>query len=217
MTDGRIREVVGRLRDEYNVPTDTPREEMWAAIKVGLEAREGTVVSLETERLRRKHGLVRSMGWAAAAAAVLVLGVGIGRTTTPVPVAEVAADLAPDPAVLRVATVEHLDRSGSLLTMVRADARRGRVDPAVGTWARGLLTQTRLLLDTSDGDDPALRQLLEDLELVLVQVVGVAELAPGDEARARSELTLALEGLQEREVLPRIQAVTPAGPVLAGT
>ena len=212
-----MREVIGRLRDEYNVPADTPRDEMWAAIEAGLEAREGTVVHLEVERRRRNERLVRPLGWAAAAAAVLALGVGIGRMTTPVPVAEVAADVAPDPTALRMVAVEHFGRSESLLTLVRADARRGRVDPAVGTWARGLLTQTRLLLDTSEGNDPATRDLLEDLELVLVQVVGVAELAPGDDARARSELTLALEGLQEREVLPRIQAVTPAGRVLAGT
>jgi hypothetical protein len=182
-----------------------------------MEAQEGTVVHLEAERRRRLARLTRPVGWAAAAAAVLVLGVGIGRMTTPAHLTEVAADVVPDPAVLRRAAVEHLGRTESLLTMVRADARRGRVDPGVGTWARGLLTQTRLLLDTPDGNDPALRDLLEDLELVLVQVVGVAELAPGDDARARSELTLALEGLQEREVLPRIQAVTPAGPVLAGT
>jgi len=212
-----MRDVVGRLRDEYNVPAETPRDEMWAAIESGLEAHDGTVVRLEVERRRRLARLVRPMGWAAAAAAVLVLGVGIGRITTPVPVAEVAADMVPDPAVLRMAAVAHLGRSESLLTLVRADARNGRVDPGVGVWARGLLTQTRLLLDTPDGNDPALRDLLEDLELVLVQVVGVAELAPGDDVRARSELTLALEGLQEREVLPRIQAVTPAGPVLAGT
>jgi hypothetical protein len=212
-----MREVIGRLRDEYNVPADTPRDEMWVAIEAGLEAREEAVVHLEVERRKRSRRLVRPLGWAAAAAAVLVLGVGIGRMTTQVPVADVAADVASDPTVLRMAAVQHLGRSGSLLTLVRADARQGRVDPAVGTWARGLLTQTRLLLDTPDGNDPALRDLLEDLELVLVQVVGVAELAPGDDARARSELTLALEGLQEREVLPRIQAVTPTGPVLAGT
>ena len=217
MTDGRMRDVVGRLRDEYNVPAETPRDEMWAAIESGLQAHDGTVIRLEVERRRRLARLVRPMGWAAAAAAVLVLGVGIGRMTPPVPMAEVSANVVPDPAVLRMAAMDHLGRSESLLTLVRADARRGWVDPGVGAWARGLLTQTRLLLDTPDGNDPALRDLLEDLELVLVQVVGVAELAPGDDARARSELTLALEGLQEREVLPRIQAVTPAGPVLAGT
>ena len=61
-----------------------------------------------------------------------------------------------------------------------------------------------------------MRALLEDLELVLVQVVGVTEHG-GDRARTRSEMNLALDGLKERDVLPRIQAVVPAGLGLSGT
>jgi hypothetical protein len=37
-------------------------------------------------------------------------------------------------------------------------------------WARDLLTTTRLLLDSPAGADPARRELLETLELVLVQI-----------------------------------------------
>ena len=44
-----------------------------------------------------------------------------------------------------------------------------------------------------------------------------ANAAPGDRARIQSELNLALDGLEEREVLPRIQAVVPAGPGYVGT
>ncbi len=71
-------------------------------------------------------------------------------------------------------------------------------------------------MDLPEADDETVRELLEDLELVLVQIVGVAE-ANGDSADDRSELALALEGLAERDVLARIQAVLPAGPGLAGT
>ena len=60
-------------------------------------------------------------------------------------------------------------------------------------------------------------ELLEDLELVLIQIVVVANTPEGDQARIQSELNLALEGLETREVLPRIQAVIPAGPGFYGT
>jgi hypothetical protein len=139
--------------------------------------------------------------------------------TGPTPVAEAPARTLDgvDPSILRVAAVEHLGRSETLLRMVRADGRSGRVDPAVGTWARGLLTETRLLLDSPGKQDPAMRELLEDLELVLMQIVGVSRVDQADEPRMREELTLALEGIEQREVLSRIQAVVPPGSGLAGT
>lgn len=209
------------LREEYNAPPPTPRDEMWAALSAGLEPRSAGIRSLESARSRRWAALRRPLAWSAAAAAVLVIGVGIGRLTapSPAPVAEapVAAPGAVDASILRVAAAEHLARTETLLRMVRADGRSGHVDPAVGTWARGLLTETRLLLDSSEDQDPAMRDLLEDLELVLVQIVGVSQADGGDEARVREELTLALRGLEERDVLSRIQAVLPSGSGLAGT
>ena len=42
----------------------------------------------------------------------------------------------------------------------------------MGTWSRGLLAQTRLIMDAQENPDPLLQDLLEDLELVLVQLVG---------------------------------------------
>jgi hypothetical protein len=72
-------------------------------------------------------------------------------------------------------------------------------------------------MDAQGQSDPIMTELLEDLELVLVQILGAANAAPGDEAQVRSELDLALDGIEEREVLPRIQAVLPAGPRFVGT
>lgn len=217
------------LRDTYNPPPPAvPREEMWAAIQARLEPRgaDGAEVSdLGAARRRRAAGRWArpAWGWAAAAAAVLVLGVGLGRLTAPggTPVASDAgrgaAGEGADAGLLRVAAVEHLGRSETLLRMVRADGAAGRMDPAMGAWAEGLLAQTRLLLDVTTEEDLSMRELLEDLELVLVQIVGVSGAGGEDQARARSELSLALEGLERREVLPRIQAVVPSGPGLAGT
>ena len=225
MSEERMDELTRLLREGYNPPPEAPRDEMWAAVEARLEPREAGVVSLDEARSRRAARLPRPLAWAAAAAAVLVLGVGIGRITAPMapPVAEAPA-AAPagaqggaDPGILRVAAVEHLGRTEALLRMVRADGASGRVDPAVGTWARSLLTETRLLMDARQEQDPAMGELLEDLELVLVQIVGVTEAAGGDAGRAREELNLTLDGMERREVLSRIQAVVPPGAGLAGT
>ncbi len=219
--DEGMEELLKGLREEYNPPPPTPREEMWSALQPRLEPRDGEVVSLDAAReakaARRPAPYRRPLGWAAAAAAVLVVGVGIGRMTAPGAGPAIGPVAAASPALLRVAAVEHLVRTESLLTLVRADARSGRLEPAVGSWARSLLSETRLLLDAHAGADPVMMELLEDLELVLAQIVGVAHAGGGDQARVRSELSLALGGLDARDVLPRIQAVIPAGPGLAGT
>lgn len=215
------------LRDSYNPPPPTPRDEMWEAIQARMHPRETGVVEMAGERLKRQAAesarRVRpAWWWAAAAAAVLALGVGIGRLTAP-GAAPMAFDEGPvhaegaDAGLLRVAAVEHLSRSETLLRMVRADGAAGWVDPAVGAWAQGLLSQTRLLLDVAAGEDPAMQELLEDLELVLVQIVGMTGAEAENPDRARSELSLALEGLERRDVLSRIQALVPQGPGMAGT
>ncbi len=232
-------EMLTELRDGYNPPPETPREEMWADIQArigagGSEAEEGDrhVISMRgrrsSTRERRSSIWTRAgkpVGWAAAAA-VLVLGLGIGRMTAPSagpvgPGSSVASEVPWEPGegtdLLKVAAADHLSDTESLLTLVRADARSGRLDPAVGSWARGLLTQTRLLMDAQGTGDPAMQTLLKDLELVLVQIVGAANAPAEDTSRVQSELILALDGLEQNEVLTRIQAVVPAGPRFAGT
>jgi hypothetical protein len=223
--DQRMEELLTGLRDEYNAPPETPREEMWDAIQARLGTEDENlvsdekVVSLDAVRQSRMARYRKPMGWAVAAAAVLVLGLGIGRMTAPggAPAVQVAAESASSSNALQVAALEHLVQTESLLTLVRADVRAGRVEPAMATWARSLLNQTRLLMDAQGDADPVMKELLEDLELVLVQMVGAANAAPEDGDRVRSEWNLALEGLEKREVLPRIQAVIPAGPRLVGT
>lgn len=217
MNERETDELTRILRDTYNPPPETPRDEMWAAIQADLSPRDSQVLSLEHARAVRRPRRRQALGWAAAAAAVLGLGVGIGRMTAPAPLPVAEAPRSADEAVLRVAAEQHLGRTEALLRMVQADGRSGQVDPAMGPWARTLLTQTRLLLDSESGADPAMRDLLEDLELILVQVVAVSEAQDDAPERARSELSLALNGLEQSEVLPRIQAVVPSGTVMAGT
>ena len=105
------------------------------------------VVSLAAER-RKRRAWPAARGWAAAAA-VLVVGIALGRATAPAPtetgtavspIAEAPAlesDVRPTATALDFAAFEHLGRSESLLAMVRADAREGRVDPAVAPQSHG--------------------------------------------------------------------------------
>jgi hypothetical protein len=218
-----IRSLYGR----YNTPPETPREEMWDAIvaRIREEGAPAAVdlvspdISPAKSRARRRWPAAR--GWAAAAA-VLVLGIALGRATAPAPTETagvpgvientpaVDAGVRPTPTALDFAAFQHLGRSESLLAMVRADAREGRIDPAVAPWARNLLMETRLLLDVRRGGDPTLDGLLSELELILSQIVGVTETG-GDEGRMRTELDLTVGGMDQREVLTRIRAVIPVG------
>jgi hypothetical protein len=211
------------LYSRYNAPPETPREEMWDAIVARIREEGAPAVtnevSLDAARARRRLPAVR--GWAAAAA-VLAVGIALGRATAPGPTETASATgsveeppaadagVRPSPTALDFAAFQHLGRSESLLAMVRADAREGRIDPAVAPWARSLLMETRLLLDVRRGSDPTLDGLLGELELVLSQIVGVAETGD-DEGRMRTELDLTIGGMDEREVLTRIRAAIPTG------
>jgi hypothetical protein len=217
-------EWIGRLKDEYNAPGPTPRDEMWSAIESRLAPRGAETLSLDEARARRRADRGRLFGWAVATAALFVVGIGIGRSTAPSArapgsVAEPIVGVEgspPNAAPLRFAALRHLERTEGLLTLVRADGRSGRLDPSAGPWATSLLAQTRLLLDYTDTTDPAMRGLLEDLELVLVQIVGASDLDGADDARASAEVTITLDAIEQHEVVPRIQALMPTGAGLAG-
>lgn len=218
-TSGEGRTPQDRALDGYNRPGATPREEMWAEITARLSAEEGAregTNDLAAARARRSVASGRFAGLAVAAAAVLVLGVGIGRMTAPVGPGATADGDGSVPVVaggtartgLGLATREHLGQSESLLSLVRADGRDGRVDPAVAAWAEGLLLQTRLLLDR-DGVSPETRELLMDLELVLAQVVNAAGSGAGDGARSDTEMALTMKTLEDGRLLSRLRVASP--------
>ncbi|MEM7415810.1 MAG: hypothetical protein AAF389_09970 [Gemmatimonadota bacterium] len=220
MNDERRDPMIEQIRAAYHAPGETPKEEMWRAVEAKLGETENGVVDLAAQReLRRRESgwAARGMGLAVAAAAVLVLGVGIGRMTAPGG-GEMAmiepADVIPSSNGVALAAEQHFGRTESLLTMARADARTGRIDPMTAQWARELLAETRILLDAQPAGTSALGELLLDLELVLIQVVGAAETGATDETLDRTELELALRSLEEGEVLPRLQAALPG--ILAG-
>jgi hypothetical protein len=106
----------------------------------------------------------------------------------------------------QLTTVSHLTEAEALLTSFRARSSADQqMDAQLGAWARQLLSNTRLLLDSPVANDPQRRPLLQDLELVLVQIV---QLSPGSAPQDRE---LIEKTLQQEHVLTRLRTAIPAG------
>ncbi len=195
--EDRLPEGLRAALQGYREPPPTPREEMWWA------------VSAARARRRATRRLTRRLYWGLALAATLVLGIGIGRLvslgTRPLPEPVGSAAFARASAPYRVAAGQYLARTEVLLTDFTAESRTGRLGPRFLATARDLLTTTRLMLDSPAADDPQLKVLLQDLELVLVQLTQLP-----DEPRQRGELDLINQSLTQRSVLARLRAATPA-------
>jgi len=189
-------------RTTYHAPRTPPREEMWARIEAAR--RDKHVIELRPW-----------LRWAVAAAAVLVLGIGIGRWSRNAPggsktaagtqVSNEIDSLAN--VAYQVAATQYLSRTEALLTSFRADANRSANTARLARQARDLLTTTQLMLDSPAADNPRLRSLLEDLELVLMQI---SLLNPVQDGHDRDLIT---QGMNQSNVLPKLRSAIPAGPV----
>lgn len=110
-------------------------------------------------------------------------------------------------ATHRLATRDYLLRTETLLTEFRLAAASPTPEsalPGTGPWASGLLLETRLLMDSPIGENPELQRLLRDLELILAEIVQLADAA---DERERQEIRRSLE---ERGVLLRLRRAVPA-------
>ncbi len=205
MNDDRFETRLREAARDYHQPPETPRDEMWAAIAAERGRRAAPRVFVLRPAWR----------WGLGMAAVLLLGIAIGRwirpqmqdgtTTTAGVIPPGRSDVA-----YGVAAVQYLNRTETLLTGFRADARSGRVDTLFVEQARELLTSTRLLLQSPAGQDPHLKPLLEDLELVLAQIA----LLPGGR-RDTLDVDLITQGMDQQSVLTRLRTAIPAGPASA--
>ena len=221
--------VARAARESYNSPPETPREEMWAVIQAARSALPGASTGDDDSKVTPIRRF-RPQPWWAAVAAALVIGVAIGRGSFggaegDTAVADAGSDAAavsgaeekgPEggtsnavPRSYRVAAARHLTRTENFLTMFRVDARTDQLDEEVGTWAKRLLTDTRLLLDSPAGGDPELRVLLSDLELVLAQIV---QLRAGDP----DDVEIIDEGLESSQLLFRLKAARASAPAMVG-
>lgn len=103
-----------------------------------------------------------------------------------------------------VASDRHLQAVQLLLASYTADASTVRSDSLLGRWARDLLSNTRLLLDSPAARDSQRARLLEDLEVILVQLV---QQTPGDNTEERSAIE---RTLQKTQIIPRLRSALPA-------
>lgn len=153
-------------------------------------------------------------GQLAAAPETAPAEVAPARRVAPQQLARVAADTergAPATAaasprdLYRLASQQMLGQAEALLSQYRADRAADRMDPAVGRWARDVLTSTRLLLDSPAADDPGMRGLLEDLELVLAQIVQrTGQTDPLDDEMIDRTI-------EDRDLMPRLRGAIPTG------
>jgi hypothetical protein len=156
---------------------------------------------------RRRWFVAPSWGIVVAAiAASLILGIGVGRMSRGIAPVVVEKEGTYDywtanAEPYRQATTEYLGQTVALLTALPAAARDGQPDARFTTQASDLLTTTRLLLDSpAAASDPRLKNLLEDLELVLAQLSRLPSEHGGP------ELNLITEALEQRDVVPRVRA-----------
>ena len=98
-----------------------------------------------------------------------------------------------------VETSQYLGQTAALLVALPSEVKAGRADRQFTARAADLLTRTRLLMDSPAANDPAMRSLFEDLELVLAQVVRLQN--NGN----RIEMDLINRALEQRDVIPRLR------------
>jgi hypothetical protein len=108
-----------------------------------------------------------------------------------------------------VAAERHFAQAESFLTLFRASVREGKSESLAPGTARELLVSNRLLMDSPAANDPKVRHLLDDIELVLAQIAQMP--AEGRQADAR----IITDGLEAGGVLTRIRSEVTSGPVAA--
>ena len=152
-----------------------------------------------------------------AIAATLILGIGIGRIwpsiRTGVKTGGIAVvdSTAITPAATpkkkdlfaQYAAEQTLGQAEVLLTQYRSDVAAGVQPTTTPAEARKILLATRLLLDAPSINDPHLRDLLSDLELVMAQI--------SEGSTQKEDRAVITEGLERRDVLPRLRAAASIG------
>ncbi|HEU4994180.1 MAG TPA: hypothetical protein VFT29_05145 [Gemmatimonadaceae bacterium] len=215
---------IARVAPSLNEPRATPRLEMWQAIQAARDtARDAEAGRLPgVTPLRRRPWRLMSV-----IAAALLLGVAIDRvvlreaerpSVTPPVATGPRSDSNDATRLYRIAAAQTLTQAEALLTAYRSDGapEQNAMDAQqLGRWGREVLSSTRLLMDSPAGDDPQLRALFNDLELVLVQIIQLSggELDPQNRARERAPIDRALieRALESKDLLPRIRTAVPAG------
>jgi len=123
-------------------------------------------------------------------------------------------DVTTEGLAFRLAVLQHLAGTEAMLTTFRTEAKSGEVDARLTSWARNLLRTTHLLQASSvASNDPTLKRLLDDLELVLLQIAQYTAKSP----HRAEELELIERSIDKRGVMAKLRATNPAATMPAGT
>jgi len=203
MDEKRFDEMLRDLPRSFNPPDRPPLDDMWAVIE---DAHFNAPASSSPQRSMRQGP------WLAAAAA-LVIGIGIGRyipssaktANNPPPAimasaGQAASDTSAVVDAYRDQPSHYLGQAAALLISLPAKDASGTADAAFAGKAADLLVTTRLLMDSPAAQDPKLRSLLDDLELVLVQIARLR----GE--RSRADLDLIHQAVEQGDVLSRLNS-----------
>jgi hypothetical protein len=207
MDENRFDEVLRDLPRDFNKPPEPPLDEMWGVIE---DAHFNSPAAIP-----RPGGMTSRAPWIAAAAALLI-GVGIGRyapfgratdqSNASQPAIASAEALPPGADTSAVGdayrdqTSHYLGQAAALLISLPAKNSSSKADATFATKAADLLVTTRLLMDSPAAQDPKLRALLEDLELVLVQIARLR----GE--RNKGDLDLIHQAVEQGDVLSRLNS-----------
>jgi hypothetical protein len=113
----------------------------------------------------------------------------------------------------RLVVLQHLAGSEAMITAFRTTAHRGEIDAQIATWSRELLSTTRMLEASPANDDPMMKRLLEDLELVITQIVQYATRG----TNSTDELDLIEQSINKRGVMTKLRSTLPARTPASGT
>jgi hypothetical protein len=205
MEEDRFDEVVRGLPRSFKVPPEPPLDEMWSVIEDA---------HFNAAPMAARRGITSRLPWLAVAATLLV-GIGIGYYLLPgkddtglnsaqsVAAAGQATtgDTTTVAEAYRDQTSQYLGQAAALLISLPAEGAADRSDARFAGKAADLLVTTRLLMDSPAAQDPKLRGLLEDLELVLVQIARLRV------ERNRSDLDLIHQTVEQGDVISRLNSV----------
>lgn len=195
MNEDRFDELMRDAERTYRNPPQPDFDAMWKGIE-----REHFGAPERSSRFR-----LATNRWVGIAA-TLIVGIGIGRASSMFSHKASSFESAPTVAVhvdsamarpYEIETSQYLGQTAALLVALPAEVKDG-ASAQFTSRAGDLLSRTRLLMDSPAADDPAMRALLEDLELVLMQVV---RLQNGN----RMDLDLINRALEQRDVIPRLR------------
>jgi hypothetical protein len=219
--DDPMDELLLQAARDYNAPRTVPREEMWSRIQSARAA----------QKSRRTSRVWVWPGVGIAAAALLTAGVLIGRkwerdrsaahetvarassaakAGSNVSRASESVDASASLSY-RLVVLKHLAGSEAMITAFRSSAKRGEVDAQIADWSKELLSTTRMLETSAASDDPTMRRLLEDLDLVLAQIKQYVTRG----TNSPDDLDLIEQSINKRGVMTKLRSTLPnrASPV----